>query len=88
LYESVDNELYTHGVSNKDELCDVMRKAAAVGREKKECDLEPVTGFAKIRTAYKNVKLCFSMHTIAMCYDQNFVFLKLVLCGLKCKVLI
>jgi len=65
-----------------------MREAAAVGREKKECDLEPVTGFAKIRTAYKNVKLFFSVHSIAMCYEQNFVFLELVLFGLKCKVLI
>lgn len=64
-----------------------MREAAALGREKKECDLEPVTGFAKIRTAYKKVKLFFSMHSIAMCYEYNFVFLELVLFGLKCKVL-
>jgi hypothetical protein len=65
-----------------------MREASAVEREKKECNLEPVTGFAKIHTAYKNVKLFFSMHSIAMCYEQNFVFLELVLFGLKCKVLV
>jgi len=44
--------------------------------------------FAKICTAYKTVKLFFSMHSIAMCYEQNIVFLELVLFGLKCKVLI
>jgi hypothetical protein len=63
-------------------------REAAVGRKKKKCDLEPVTGFAKIHTAYKTFKLFFSMHSIAMCNKQNIVFLELVLFGLKCKVLI
>jgi hypothetical protein len=57
------------------------------GGKKKDCDLEPVTGFAKICTAYKTVKLFFSVHSIAMCYEQNIVSLELVLFGLKCKVL-
>ena len=65
-----------------------MREAAAVGRKEKEGDLEPATGFAKIHTAYKAVKLFFSVHSIAMCYEQNIMSLELVLFGLKCKVLI
>jgi hypothetical protein len=64
-----------------------MREAATVGRKKKECDLEPVTGFAKIYIAYNTVKLFFSMHSIAVCYEQNTVYLKLVLFRVKCKVL-
>jgi hypothetical protein len=54
LYEFVDNELYTPGVSSKDELCDVHERGSSSGEEK-ECDLEPVTGLAKIHTAYKTV---------------------------------
>jgi len=33
-YESVDNELYTHGVSSKDELCDVHERGSSTGEGK------------------------------------------------------
>jgi len=34
LYESVDNELYTHGVSSKDEFCDVHERGSSSGEGK------------------------------------------------------
>jgi len=87
-YESVDNDLYTHGVSSKDELCDVHERGSNSGEEKERTWLNQKQVFAKICTAYKTVKLFFSMHNIFMCYEQNIVFLELVLFGLKCMVFI